>query len=468
MISRRKFFSNAAVTAGAAALGATSLQGAEPARQPFESPEKGNAQSDQPDYPPGEPGKDYTPVITPDGSTLPYKLVGDVKVFHLIAEEVDHEFAPGLRARCWGFNGQVHGPTIEAVEGDRIRIYVTNNLPENTSIHWHGLLVPSGMDGVAGLSQKNIGPGETYKYEFKLRQHGTYMYHSHSDEMTQIALGMMGMFVIHPRNPTGPKADRDFALMLSEWRIDVGTMRPNPIEMTDFNVFTFNGRTFPGTAPLVAKYGDRVRIRFGNLSPMEHHPIHIHGLHWKVTQTDGGEIPESAQWPETTVLVAVGQTRTVEFIADNPGDWAMHCHMTHHAMNQMGHKAPNLIGVRPGKLDNKVGKLLPGYVTMGESGMADMGEMGMPVPRNSIPMVGAPGKHDYIDMGGLFTIVKIRENLTSYDDPGWYENPPGTLASLASNDELQRDLGQIPEAKPTDKNMKSDHDGMDHMHMHNS
>jgi manganese oxidase len=469
MISRRKFFSNAAVAAGAAALGAAtrSVQGAEPVGQPPDNPEtiKGYAQSDQQDYPPGEPGKDYTPVITPNGSTLPYKVVGGIKVFHLIAEEVDHEFAPGLRARCWGFNGQVHGPTIEAVEGDRVRIYVTNKLPENTSIHWHGVFVPSGMDGVGGLSQKTIGPGETYKYEFKLRQHGTFMYHSHSDEMTQIALGMMGMFIIHPRNPTGPRADRDFALMASEWRIDVGTMRPNPIEMTDFNVFTFNARTFPGTAPLVAKYGDRVRIRFGNLSPMEHHPIHLHGFHWKITETDGGQIPESAQWPETTVLVAVGQTRTVEFIADNPGDWAMHCHMTHHAMNQMGHKAPNLIGVRPGKLDKKVSTLIPGYMSMGESGMADMGEMGMPVPRNSIPMVGAQGKHDYIDMGGLFTIVKIRENLTSYDDPGWYENPPGTLASLASNDELQRDLGQIPDAKPMDKNMKMDHMNMDHMDM---
>jgi FtsP/CotA-like multicopper oxidase with cupredoxin domain len=469
MISRRKFFSNAVVTAGAAALGATtrSVQGAEPAGQPSENPEKTMqyAQSGNQDYPPGEPGKDYTPVITPNGSTLPYKVVGDVKVFHLIAEEVDHEFAPGLRAYCWGFNGQVHGPTIEAVEGDLVRIYVTNNLPENTSIHWHGVLVPSGMDGVAGLSQKNIEPGETYKYEFRLRQHGTYMYHSHSDDMTQIALGMMGMFIIHPRTPTGPTADRDFVLMSSEWRIDVGTRRPVPIEMTDFNVLTFNGRSFPGTAPLVAKYGDRVRIRFGNLSPMEHHPIHLHGFYWKITEMDGLQLPETAQQFGSTVLVAVGQTRTVEFIADNPGDWAMHCHMTHHTMNQMGHNAPNLIGVRPGKLDKRVSKLLLGYMAMGESGMADMGEMGMPVPRNSIPMVGAPGKHDYIDMGGMFTIVKVRENLTSYDDPGWYENPPGTLASLASNDELQRDLGEIPKAKPVDNSMKMNHMNMDNMDM---
>src|SRR4029077_7315855 len=139
MISRRKFFSNAVVTAGAAALGATtrSVQGAERVGQPSENSEKTmeHAQSDHPDYPAGEPGKDYTPVTTPNGSTLPYKVVGGVKVFHLIAEEVDQEFGPGIRGSCWGFNGQVHGPTIEAVEGDRVRIYVTNKLPENTSIH---------------------------------------------------------------------------------------------------------------------------------------------------------------------------------------------------------------------------------------------------------------------------------------------------------------------------------------------
>jgi FtsP/CotA-like multicopper oxidase with cupredoxin domain len=467
MISRRKFFSKAAVVAGVAAFGRAtrSAEGAEPIGQRSENPENIIRESTQPaqEYPPGEPGKDYTPVITPNGSTLPYKVVGGVKVFHLIAEEVDHEFAPGLRAYCWGFNSQVHGPTIEAVEGDRLRIYVTNRLRENTSIHWHGLLVASGMDGVAGLSQKNIAPGETYKYEFQLRQHGTYMYHSHSDDMTQIALGMMGMFVIHPRTPTGLKVDRDFALMSSEWRIDVGTRRPVPIEMTDFNVLTFNGRAFPGTAALVAKYGDRVRIRFGNLSPMEHHPIHLHGYRWKVTEMDGSQVPEVAQQTGNTVLVAVGQTRAVEFIADNPGDWALHCHMTHHTMNQMGHNMPNLIGVRPGSVDKKASRLLPGYMTMGDKGMADMGEMGMPVPRNSIPMVGAPGKHDYIDMGGMFTILKVRENLTSYDDPGWYENPPGTLASLASNEELQRDLGFVPSAQEMQKHMNNMH--TDHMDM---
>src|ERR1700719_4422548 len=203
MITRRHFFTRTAAAAAAGATMANSLVPLVRADQPVTSAPQEPAKSavdvqrnDTKQFPPGEPGKDYSPVITPNGSSLPYKIVGGVKVFHLIAEEVDHEFAPGLRAHCWGFNDQVHGPTIEAMEGDRIRIYVTNRLPESTSIHWHGLLVPSGMDGVAGLSQKSIRPGETYKYQFELRQHGTYMYHSHCDDMTQIALGMMGMFVI--------------------------------------------------------------------------------------------------------------------------------------------------------------------------------------------------------------------------------------------------------------------------------
>ena len=133
-------------------------------------------------------------------------------------------------------------------------------------MHWHGILLPNGMDGVGGLTQAPIQPGETFKYEFTVWQHGTFMYHSHHDEMTQMALGMLGMFVVHPREPTGPAPDRDFVFMLSEWKIKPGTTRPDPNEMTDFNVLTFNGRAFPGTAPLVAKLGDRVRIRIGNLS----------------------------------------------------------------------------------------------------------------------------------------------------------------------------------------------------------
>ncbi len=389
--------------------------------------------------PPGEPNRDYTPVITPNGTTLPYKMIDGVKVYHLIAEEVEHEFAPGLKAFCWGYNGQVHGPTIEAVEGDRVRVYVTNKLSAPTTVHWHGVLLPSGMDGVGGLSQRAIQPGETFKYEWTFRQHGTFMYHSHHDEMTQMGMGLMGMIVVHPKKPVGPRPDRDFVFMLSEWKIVPGTKRPDPNEMTDFNIITLNAKAFPGTAPIVAKLGERVRLRFGNLSATDHHPIHLHGYYFKVIATDGGDIAEAGQWPETTILVPVGSTRDVALIADNPGDWAMHCHMTHHVMNQMGHGIPNMIGVKPGDLDQKVRKLLPGYMTMGQHGMGDMGDMGMAIPPNSIPMVGGKGPHDYITMGGMFTIFKVRENLTSYDDPGWYKAPVGTQADLARTDDLRRD-----------------------------
>ena len=398
-----------------------------------------------PHLPPGMPGKDYQPVITPGGATLPWKVVDGVKVFHLVAEEVEHEFAPGLVATCWGYNGRCHGPTIEAVEGDRVRIYVSNRLAAPTTVHWHGILLPSGMDGVGGVSQRAIHTGETFHYEFTLRQHGTFMYHAHHDEMTQMGMGMMGMFVVHPRGyAQGRRPDREFAIMLSEWAIEPGTSRPDPNVMSDFNILTMNAKAFPGTSPLVVREGQRVRIRIGNLSAMDHHPIHLHGYNFNIVATDGGDVPATRQHPDTTVLVAVGQTRDIEFVADAPGDWVMHCHMTHHVMNQMGHGIPNMVGADVTGLDQSVQKLVPTYMTMGQEGMGDMGAMGMPVPRNSIPMVGGYGPFDYITMGGMFTIVKVREDvsddaLAGNVDVGWYDNPPGTVASPAAAEMLRRD-----------------------------
>ena len=438
---RDAIFSTAALAGGAALLrgagDALASQGSGGTRA-WEASYSGSPETKEP---PGLPGKAYRPVVTPNGEALPFRVVDGVKVFQLVAEEVDHEFAPGLKAKCWGYNGRVHGPTLEAVEGDHVRVYVTNRLKAPTTIHWHGIYLPSGMDGVGGLSQKVIQPGETFKYEWTFRQHGTFMYHSHHDEMTQMAMGMMGMIVVHPRKPAADyKVDRDFCIMLSEWAIPIGASRPNPNEMTEFNTLTMNARVFPGTAPLVCKKGDRVRVRIGNLSAMDHHPIHLHGHYFKVVATDGGQIPVAGQWPQTTVLVAVGSTRDIEFIADAPGDWAMHCHMTHHVMNQMGHGTPNMTGVDASKLDDKTRKLLPGYMTMGQTGMGDMGDMGMPVPKNSIPMSGGNGPFGTITMGGMFTILKVREALTSYDgDPGWYQPPAGTVAGPASSEDLKRD-----------------------------
>jgi manganese oxidase len=386
-----------------------------------------------------DPAATYTPVTTPNGSTLPWKMIDGVKVFHLIAEPVQHQFAPGLVCQCWGYNGQTPGPTIEAVEGDVCRFYVTNRLPAPTTVHWHGLRLINGMDGVNGLTQPAIPPGSTFKYEFVLKQHGSFMYHPHTDEMTQQGLGMMGMFVIHPRQPIGPKIDRDFAIMLSEWRIDPGTSRPDPTEMTDFNVLTMNSKVYPATEPLVCKMGDRVRVRFGNLSAMDHHPIHLHGLEPVLVEADGGAIPLAAQHTANTVLVPVGALRTWEFVADALGDWPMHCHMTHHTMNQMGHGLPNMVGLDTKGLNKQIDAIVPGYMAMGTAGMGEMADMRMGAPANSIPMLGGKGRFGTIDMGGMFTVVKVRAGITSYDDPGDYNFPTGTVASEASADELRRD-----------------------------
>ena len=289
------------------------------------------------------------------------------------------------------------------------------------------------MDGVGGLTQPAILPGQTFKYEWTVRQMGTYMYHSHHDEMTQMAMGMMGMMIFHPRRPSSEYfVDRDFVIMLSEWRLDPGTSRPNPNEMKDFNLLTMNARCYPGTDPLVAKLGDKVRIRLGNLSAMDHHSIHLHGHYFKVTATDGGPIPLSAQRPETTILVPVGSTRDMEFIASENGDWAIHCHMTHHVMNQMGHNFRNVVGMKKATAVEQIRRLLPDYMPMGEDGMSEMGKHiekgGMSVPTNSLPMVGGYGPFDYITMGGMFNLLKVRAELNNYQDPGWYQHPEGTVA----------------------------------------
>ncbi len=373
------------------------------------------------------PASGYVPVETPNGSSLPWTIEDGFKTFRLTAEPVKREFAPGMTINCWGYNGQTPGPTIEAVEGDRVRIYVENKLPEATTIHWHGILLPNGMDGVAGLTQPAIEPGETWVYEFELKQHGTLMYHPHADEMLQMALGMQGFFIIHPKNPRPAdlRVDREFCIFLQEWFVPPGAATPNPMVMTDFNLFTFNSRVYPGTAPLIIKLGQRVRIRFANLS-MDSHPLHFHGHHGLVTGNDGGPIQQSAWVPATTLNIPVGSTMDLEFVADNPGDWPLHCHKNHHAMNQMSHDVPNMTGVAMGDGNAKVKSLLPSYMSMGDKGMLDMAEMRMKLPPNTIPMMGGDGPFGSIGMGGMFTVLKIREGISSYEDPGWYAQPKGT------------------------------------------
>ena len=421
MSNRRDFLRAAAMAAGGAAVARSALAAVpEPAAS-------ASPKTQPPVAPSG--GRPYNPVVTLNGWTLPWRMNDGWKEFHLVAEPVVRELAPGMKARLWGYNGQSPGPTIECVEGDKLRIFVTNRLPEHTSIHWHGVILPNGMDGVSGLTQPAIEPGKTYVYEFTMRRAGTIMYHPHADEMVQMAMGMMGFIVVHPKDRSFMPVDRDFVLLLNNFDIDPGSFTPRVNTMLDFNLFCFNSRVFPGIDPLVVRQGDRVRIRIGNLT-MTNHPIHIHGHDFEVTGTDGGWIRPSARWPEVSTDVAVGQMRAIEFVADNPGDWAFHCHKSHHTMNAMGHNVPTMIGVDPKAAIEKITNLIPDYMAMGSTGMAEMGAMEMPLPENTLPMMTGQGPFGSLEMGGMFTVVKVRPDVAAgdYRDPGWYAHPKGSAA----------------------------------------
>jgi FtsP/CotA-like multicopper oxidase with cupredoxin domain len=341
------------------------------------------------------------------------------------------EMAPGFKARLWGYNGQSPGPTIEVVEGDRVRLFVTNRLPEPTSMHWHGQRLPNGMDGIAGVTQPAIASGKTFVYEFVARRPGTFMYHPHADETVQMAMGMMGFWVTHPRgrHPLIDAVDRDFCFLLNAYDIEPGAAVPKVATMLDFNLWSWNSRVFPGIDPLVVRQHDRVRIRIGNLT-MTNHPIHIHGHEFTVTGTDGGPVPRGARWPEVTADIAVGQMRQLEFTADEAGDWSLHCHKSHHTMNAMGHDVPTMIGVDQRELVKPITDLVPGYMAMGERGMHEMTAMAMPLPDNTLPMMTGEGPFGAIGMGGMFSLVKVRRDQKpgDYADPGWFMHPPGTLA----------------------------------------
>ena len=272
-----------------------------------------------------------------------------------------------------------------------MRIFVTNKLPEHTTIHWHGILLPNGMDGVGGLTQPHIPVGKTFVYEFEMKHSGTFMYHPHADEMVQMAMGMMGSLVVHPRDPNFNRVDRDFAFLMAAYDIEPGAQTPKVAEMTDFNLWTWNSRVFPGIDPLVVRRNDRVRVRIGNLT-MTNHPIHLHGHNFAVAlhrRRLGAEGRALAREYRPTSRSA--QMRAIEFVADNPGDWAFHCHKSHHIMNAMGHDVPTMIGVDHRGVAERINKLIPDYMLMGERGMADMGEMEMPLPDNTLPMMTGSG-----------------------------------------------------------------------------
>jgi FtsP/CotA-like multicopper oxidase with cupredoxin domain len=255
------------------------------------------------------------------------------------------------------------------------------------------------------------------------------MYHPHADETTQMALGMMGFWVTHFKDPKLMPVDRDYVFLLNAYDISPGSYTPKVSTMLDFNVWTFNSRAFPGTAPMVARLGERVRIRVGNLT-MTNHPIHLHGHEFVVAGTDGGWTSPGSRWPEVTTDIAVGQMRAVEFTAAAAGDWAFHCHKSHHTMNGMSHTVPNTVGAAQDALAEQIASLVPGYMNIG--GAMNNMHMNMPLPENTLPMMMGSGPYGDIDMGGMFTVMKIRADLATgdYRDPGWYTAPRGSVAYL--------------------------------------
>jgi hypothetical protein len=271
------------------------------------------------------------PVVTLDVADLPFTLENGVKVFRLVAEPVKQTVVPGRTFDLWGFNGSAPGPTIQANEGDRVRIIFDNHLPEPTGIHWHGLELPIEMDGVPGVGQQPVMPGGRFVYEFSLHQNGTFFYHPHM--AMQEMVGLLGGFIIHPKTPYSPRVDKDFLIALQEYAVLPNSTIPNSMSM-EFNWLTFNGKAGPASTPLIIRQGERVRLRIINLG-MDHHPIHLHGFTFWETGREGARQQESAWTRGNTTLVGVAQARDVEFVADRLGDWMLHCHLPHHMMNQM-------------------------------------------------------------------------------------------------------------------------------------
>lgn len=306
-------------------------------------------------------------VSAPDLKILQGKMVRGAREFQIRATPTRRELLPGIWMDAYGYNDLFPGPVLEMNQGERIRIIFRNELPEETTLHSHGLELPVSMDGIPAVTQDYVKPGETFVYEFDVHQDGTFFLHPHV--AMQEAIGMVIPLIIHPQEAYQPVVDRDFVMVAQQFSILPNASIPNSTSM-DWNFLTLNGRSGPYTTPLVCKLGERVRIRFINFSTLHQHPMHLHGHTFWITGTEGGRIPDTAWIPSNNVVVGVAQSRDVEFIANNPGDWVMHCHMFHHMMNHMVSQVGPIIRQK----QNDPGFKVPGYPQI----MKGMSSMKMP------------------------------------------------------------------------------------------
>jgi FtsP/CotA-like multicopper oxidase with cupredoxin domain len=272
---------------------------------------------------------------------------GNLREFTLVAEPVRWQIQPGVVVDGWGYNGQIPGPTIHVTEGDLVRVHLINHLPEPTTIHWHGIDVPTDMDGVPGLSQDAVDPGESFTYEFAASNPGTRMYHSHTDTDAQIQLGLYGAFIIDPQKPEAQKFDHDYTYILTEKSMDftpqVATGQADILHRDSGNgrggdlqkdLFLMNGRAGEAIDPMSIATGGHIRIRLINLGNLVH-AMHLHGQAFKIIATDGNPVPLGAQLVKDTVLIGPGERYDLGVDGTNPGVWMFHCHINNHAANGM-------------------------------------------------------------------------------------------------------------------------------------
>lgn len=269
------------------------------------------------------------------GRILAPSVDGAIKVFDLEASVIRWSILPGETVEAYAFNEQVPGPTLRIKEGDRVRINVRNRLPESTTVHWHGLILPNEMDGPAEITQAPIEPGDSFTYEFDVEQHGTYFYHTHDHVDRQQSLGLYGALIIDPLDPTDEiPADLEYTVQLQEWlKREWLTFPAMPMEGGLPNFFTINGKSFPATETVRMNVGQTLKVRFVGSHTTAIHPMHIHGGPFQVAAVDGETLPKTARFLSDTVNVGPGQRYDVLWKAQKPGKWLLHCHIPHHTTN---------------------------------------------------------------------------------------------------------------------------------------
>jgi len=278
----------------------------------------------------------YTAPVNAQGDQLlEPRVENGVKVFDLETSVIQWNILPYEQVMAYAFNRQIPGPRIRVTEGDRIRINVKNNLPESTTVHWHGLILPNEMDGPAEITQEPIPPGETFTYEFTTQQRGTYFYHTHDHPDRQQGLGLYGALIIDPKEPVDtPPYDLEYTIQLQEWLEREGYTYPAMLMEGGLpNFFTINGKAYPETDTIEMKVGQRLLLRFIGSNNNFIHPMHVHGGPFTIVETDGYPVPEGAQLIKDTVNVGPGERYDVIWTAREPGKWLIHCHIPHHTTN---------------------------------------------------------------------------------------------------------------------------------------